>query len=68
MPLVHLCNIYAEVELEGQFLIEQLMIKYTRVAFEKNRLNIILNPKKALLIILNQYANLYGLEKGFGML
>jgi hypothetical protein len=68
MPLVHLCNIYAEVDLEGQFLIEQLMIKYTRVAFEKNRLNIILNPKKALPIILNQYANLYGLEKGFEML
>ena len=58
MPLVHLCNIYAEVDLEGQFLIEQLMIKYTRVAFEKNRLNILLNPKKALPIILNKYANL----------
>jgi hypothetical protein len=68
MPLVHLCDIYAEVDLESQFFIEQVMIKYTGVAFEINRLDIILNPKKALLIILNQYANLYGLEKGFGML
>jgi hypothetical protein len=66
--LVHLCNIYAEVGLEGQFFIEQLMIKYTEVAFEKNRLDILLNPKKALAIILDQYANLYGLEKGFEML
>ena len=41
------------------------MIKYTRVAFEKNRLDILLNSKKALPIIMNKYANLYGLDKGF---
>ena len=68
MPLVHLCNIYAEVNLESQFFIEQWMIRYILQVFEKNSLNIILNPKKALPIILNQYANLYGLEKGFEML
>ena len=44
------------------------MVKYIVVAFEKNRLNILLNPNKALPIILNKYANLSGLEKGFEML
>ena len=68
MPLVHLCNIYAEVDLESQFFIEQWMIRYILLVFEENRLDILLNSKKALPIILNQYANLYGLEKGFEML
>ena len=68
MPLLYLCNIYAEVGLENQFFIQRLMIKYTVVAFEKNRLDILLKSKIALPIILNQYPNLYGLEKVFEML
>jgi hypothetical protein len=44
------------------------MIKYTVLAFEKNRFDVLLSPKKTLPTILNQYANLYGLEKGFEIL